>query len=83
MTDPSTTSVQPEPPVGRQKSWLPTRKWWAATITALGAIAVLWIQEGALSMAVGIALVGAVVQALITYVLPNDDTPGGVPLRAG
>jgi hypothetical protein len=78
MTGPTPTPV---PPDTAQKSWQPTRKWIAATITALGAIAVLWIQAGSFSMAVGIALVGAIVQALVTYVLPNDNTPGGVPLR--
>jgi hypothetical protein len=79
VTGPNPTPVQVD---SAQKSWLPTRKWFAATFTALGAIAVLWIQEGGLTMAVGIALVGAIVQALVTYVLPNENTPGGVPLRS-
>jgi hypothetical protein len=76
------TSPAPVQPASQQKSWLPTRKWWAATITALGAIAVLWIQAGALTTSVAIALVGAIVQAGVTYALPNDNTPGGVPLRS-
>jgi hypothetical protein len=79
MTGPTPTPVQSDP---AQKSWQPTRKWIAATVTALGAIAVLWIQAGSFSMAVGIALVGAIVQALVTYLLPNENTPGGVPLRS-
>jgi hypothetical protein len=65
------------------KSWWPTRKWWVATVTAIGAIVVLWLNEGMhFDTAVGVAMVGAVVQAFTTYLLPNQDTPGGVPLRA-
>jgi hypothetical protein len=64
-----------------KKSWLPTRKWWAATVVALGAIATLWVTTGAFDRDVAIAVIGAVVQAATTYLVPNQDTPGGVPLR--
>jgi hypothetical protein len=67
--------------VGQKSAW-PTRKWWAATITGLGAIATLLVQAGGFTPAVWIALIGAVVQAVVTYLLPNADTPGGVPLRS-
>ncbi len=70
------------PPAVRQKSAWPTRKWWAATITALGAIATMVVQAGGFTSVVWVALIGAVVQAVVTYLLPNADTPGGVPLRA-
>ena len=28
-----------------KKSWMPTRKWWAATVIALGAIATVWVTK--------------------------------------
>ena len=64
-----------------KKSWLPTRKWWAATVIALGAIATLWVTKGAFDRDVAIAAIAAVVQAATSYLVPNQDTPGGVPLR--
>jgi len=64
-----------------KKSWLPTRKWWAATVIALGAIATLWVTKGAFDRDVAIALIAAVVQAATSYLVPNQDTPGGVPTR--
>jgi hypothetical protein len=65
-----------------KKSWLPTRKWWAATVVALGAIATLWVTKGAFDRDVAIAVIGAFVQAATTYIVPNQDTPGGVPTRS-
>jgi hypothetical protein len=64
-----------------KKSWLPTRKWWAATVIALGAIATLWVTKGAFDRDVAIAAIAAVVQAVTSYLVPNQDTPGGVPTR--
>jgi hypothetical protein len=64
-----------------KKSWLPTRKWWAATVVALGAIATLWVTNGAFDRDVAIAAIAAVVQAATSYLVPNQDTPGGVPIR--
>jgi len=68
-------------PAAAKKSWLPTRKWWAATVVALGAIATMWVTKGAFDRDVAIAAIAAVVQAATTYIVPNQDTPGGVPLR--
>ena len=39
-----------------KKSWLPTRKWWAATVLALGAIATLWVDEWDSSKRLGMLL---------------------------
>jgi hypothetical protein len=64
-----------------EKSWMPTRKWWAALVTALAAWIVNWINEGELSKAILIALVGVVAQAAVAYIVPNADTPGGVPTK--
>ncbi|MBC6457312.1 hypothetical protein [Actinomadura sp. HBU206391] len=59
----------------------PTRKWWAMFVTALAAFLVNWIQAGELNREILIALVGLGAQAAITYLVPNDSTPGGVPLK--
>lgn len=66
------------------KSPWPTRKWWAALVTGLGALIILWINQGReVTDAVLIALVSLVVERIVAYMIPNKDTPGGVPLRSG
>jgi hypothetical protein len=70
----------PAAPIAK-KSWMPTRKWWAATVIALGAIATVWVTKGAFDRDVAIALIAALVQAVTTYLVPNQDTPGGVPVQ--
>ena len=70
------------PPATLQRSAWPTRKWWAGLITALAALAVNLIETGQFSKEIGIALVGLIAQALVVYMVPNDNTPGGVPLRS-
>ncbi|SDL95043.1 hypothetical protein [Nonomuraea jiangxiensis] len=62
------------------KSWLPTRKWWSMLVVAVGALAVNWINTGQFTKEIAIALVGLLVQAATTYLIPNQDTPGGVPI---
>lgn len=66
---------------GRKSIW-PTNKWWAATVIALGAIATLWVTKGTFDRDVAIAVIAAVVQAVTSYLVPNQDTPGGVRLRS-
>lgn len=63
------------------KSLLPTRKWWAAFVTSVAGVAVMGISAAAFSTEVQIALVWAIAQAAITWLVPNADTPGGVPLK--
>jgi hypothetical protein len=67
-------------PVVTKKSWLPTRKWVAAQVVALGAVAVSWIESGWDATEEKL-LIGIVVQALTTYLISNQDTPGGVPVQ--
>ncbi|MBX6765939.1 MAG: hypothetical protein IRY90_02070 [Actinomadura rubrobrunea] len=64
-----------------RKSLLPTRKWWAALITALTAVLINWVQAGHFTKEILIALIGAVSQAVVAYLVPNESTPGGVPVR--
>jgi hypothetical protein len=64
-----------------EKSLLPTRKWWAAFATSVAGIVVMAISVGGFSKEVGIALTWAVAQAVFTWLVPNQDTPGGVPVK--
>jgi hypothetical protein len=62
------------------KAWWPTRKWWAATILAIGGLlgtlsANHWHWTNVLS---GAAITLAT-QRVVAYLVPNHDTPGGVP----
>ncbi|MFB4283535.1 MULTISPECIES: hypothetical protein [unclassified Nonomuraea] len=52
-------------------------------VVALGALAVNWINTGQFTKEIAIALVGLLVQAATTYLVPNQDTPGGVPISRG
>jgi hypothetical protein len=73
-------AVGDEPDYPSRKSWLPTRKWWAAQVVALAAVATSWVESGWDDTESKLVIAWAV-QAAATYLLPNDDTPGGVPRR--
>jgi hypothetical protein len=73
-------AARPKP--GPRKSYWPTNKWWAATVIAIGAVATLWVTKGAFDKDVMLATIGVIVQALTSYLVPNQDTPGGVPARS-
>jgi hypothetical protein len=60
-------------------SHLPTNKWWAAQVVAIGALLTLWVTTGHWATDESVALIGLVVQAVTTYLVPNSPTPGGVP----
>jgi hypothetical protein len=56
---------------------MPSRKWIAAQVSAIGAFVVALINSGwELSADLQIVLVGLVVQAIVTYLIPNSDTAG-------
>lgn len=57
----------------------PTRKWIAAQVVALGAIAIAAATTGTWDTEETVALIGWAVQAATSYLVPNDSTPGGVP----
>lgn len=63
------------------KSLWPTRKWWAAFITAVAAFLVNWIVAGEFGKEVLIMLIGVLAQSAVAYLVPNADTPGGVPVK--
>ena len=68
-------------PVVTEKSAAPTRKWIAAQLTALAAIAVMYVTSGTWDTEESIALIGWFVAASTSYLVPNEDTPGGVPVK--
>ena len=62
-----------------QKSPLPTRKWIAIQLTAIAGLVTAWLSVGEWNSTLTIALVGLLTQAAVGYLVPNADTPGGVP----
>jgi ABC-type enterochelin transport system permease subunit len=70
--------AQPAP----QKSARPTNKWLAGQATLIGTFLIALIQnKWQLSSELQVTLVGLVIQAITTYLVPNTDTPGGVPTK--
>lgn len=63
-----------------KKTLLPTRKWLAAQVVGLAGIASSAIDSG-WDATESKLLVALLVQAAVTYLLPNDNTPGGVPVK--
>lgn len=63
------------------KSWVPTRKWFAALATGVASIAAVWIESGAFD-GTEKGMVGTLIVSLAgAYVASNLNTPGGVPLK--
>jgi hypothetical protein len=62
------------------KSWVPTRKWFAAQAVAIAGIATSYVDSGWDATETKLCIAVAV-QAVVTYLLPNESTPGGVPLK--
>jgi hypothetical protein len=62
------------------KSSLPTRKWIAIQLTAIAGLVTAWLSVGEWNSTLTIALVGLLTQAAVGYLVPNADTPGGVPV---
>lgn len=52
--------------------WLPTRKWMVARVTALAALAAMYLTTGSWDTEESIAAVGLVSEALISYLTPNQ-----------
>ena len=73
----STSTVQ------TKKSWVPTKKWIVAQVTALGGLAIMLLTgDSEVTDPEIIAVVTFFVQAIATYLVPNADTAGGVPRKA-
>jgi hypothetical protein len=62
-----------------KRSLAPTRKWWAATVTALAGWAIAFVNvHGHWTETIIIAGVTLVSQRAIAWLVPNVGTPGGV-----
>jgi hypothetical protein len=67
---------------GGTKSLWPTRKWFVAQATAGGSLVIALIEaEWDFTNPLQIVAVGLVVEAFSTWLIPNANTPGGVPLK--
>jgi len=67
---------------GTEKSHAPTRKWWAQQVALVAGWLVSLIQAGwEVTPSIQIAAVGIVAAAIVSYLVPNESTPGGVPRK--
>lgn len=66
-----------------QKSAAPTRKWVVAQVSAVvGLVLMLITGDPTITDPEKVAIGTFVVQAVATYLTPNEDTPGGVPIKS-
>lgn len=63
------------------KSWLPTRKWVAALLTGVLAIAGTAVATEGWDDEEWAALITLGSTLTVSYWTPNENTPGGVPLK--
>jgi hypothetical protein len=64
-----------------QKSWLPTRKWIVGLLTSVVALVLSIVQSGHWTKEYTAAILTVVVGAITSYLIPNNDNPGGYPLK--
>lgn len=62
---------------------MPSRKWMVAQITALGALATMYVTTGSWDQEESVALIGLLVQAASTYLIPNAPEKAGVEGQRG
>jgi hypothetical protein len=55
------------------RTWRPSRKWLATQCTAAATVAVAWVNEGAWTKPLSIAMIGLVSQAIVGYLVSNGD----------
>jgi hypothetical protein len=78
------TMGSPEVEAAEQETWWPTRKWWAATILAVGGIVTTWATAGwGWTDELSGAAITLLTQRIVAYLVPNEHTPGGVPTARG
>jgi hypothetical protein len=53
--------------------WAPTRKWWTATIIALGTVGTAWAEAGDWNQTLTVAAIGILVQRATAYIVPNEE----------
>jgi hypothetical protein len=55
------------------RTWKPSRKWLATQCTAAATVAVAWVNAGAWTKPLSIAMIGLVSQAVVGYLVSNGD----------
>jgi hypothetical protein len=63
------------------KSKLPTNKWMATQVTAAAALLTGWVTAEHWNKTLSTTAIGLVAQAVVSYVLPNSENPGGVQAK--
>jgi hypothetical protein len=53
----------------------------ATQVTALAALLTGWVTAGEWNKTLSTTMIGLVAQAIVSYVLPNAESPGGVPAK--
>lgn len=57
----------------KTKSWWPTNKWWAASVTTAGTVVLMfWTAGGVDTDDKKVVLVGLIVQRVVAYVARNE-----------
>jgi len=63
----------PEQPTIPQKNrWIPTRKWAVTQVTALTALALMYVTTGGWDQEETVSAIGIASQALLGYLVPNN-----------
>ena len=57
-------------------SWVPTRKWFVTQVTALAALATMYVTTGGWDQEETIAAIGIASQAAIAWLVPNQPLEG-------
>jgi hypothetical protein len=70
-----------ETDMSHEKSRWPTNKWIATQVTATVALLTGWVSEGAWNKTLSATVIGIAGQAIVSYLLPNVDGPGGVAAK--
>lgn len=69
--------------MNEEKSLWPTHKWMVGTLVQIAGWLIGWSRlDWHMNTTLQVAGIVAVVHIASTYLMPNLDTPGGVPLQA-
>lgn len=80
VVDPVTPT--PEPAPTPEPSLTPTRKWWVTQITALAALAVMYVTTGSWDLEESVAAIGLVSQAALGWLTRNEPSLLGTGVKS-
>lgn len=72
--DPSVETSVRQRAATAEPSLKPTRKWWVTQVTAVAALAVMYLTTGSWDVEESVAAVGIITQALGAWLMPNEPT---------